>query len=644
MKAKEFIIELKKESKPRNFVAKNASLAGKAGQHKDKKKAEKQGDVKHKKELATMESALSELSTEKLAQYKKAAGVDAKKADADGNYFRGDKRFKGINRATNKQFDNDLKKHGVAEAGAAQTADPVAARVAAAPYGYNTDTGKPNPPPAKASAPAAKEPIVQATDDMEQRILDRMGKRFGLPPGSSADEVQAAQQAHLDKNDPAAAAQYKKNMANIDAGGAQSDNAPVKLAPKPGQPGGAPNPDADGGQAAAKAGKSPIAIMLAQPTIGKNQAMLDVIAPTVGLPAGSSAEEILAADDARNAKAKNKYAPAATPAAESAGRAVDAKGRTQQEWMRLVKSKFPDVKLIQAKMIDGPIQAILPDGRKLSWNKVEQGVEEASLGDYREKAQKQKAQSRMGAMFNDPDALATFNKRERGLNRLKARDEIARKTTADKQMADNIAKLPELQAEYERMKAEYKSLGGSNWQYADREQNLTDREREARSMEGPMNNLWRTISAAEKAQKNQGVGEGWKDKVAAAGLAGAMAFGAGSANARVTPGDDPSINRLTGKPIATQQATDTAPAKAEAPKGFSKEYLQAVVDGKHPRPMVSVEKAQQLLKQMDSKVGEGSMFAGAKVGHKEGPAGQWRNDGAKKNKPAKPGDLVGDGM
>ena len=383
MKAKEFIIELKKESKPRNFVAKNASLAGKAGQHKDKKKAEKQGDVKHKKEIATMESALNELSSEKLAQYKKAAGADAKKADADGNYSQGDKRFKGINRATNKQFDNDRKKHSVAE---------------------------------------------------------------------------------------------------------------------------------------------------------------------------------------------------------------------------------------------------------------------ASLGDYREKAQKQKAQSRMGAMFNDPDALATFNKRERGLNRLKARDEVARKSTADKQMADNIAKLPELKAEYERMKAEYKSLGGSNWQYADREQNLTDREREARSMEGPMNNLWRTISAAEKAQKNQGVGEGWKDKVAAAGLAGAMAFGAGSANARVTPGDDPSINRLTGKPIATQQATDTAPAKAEAPKGFSKEYLQAVVDGKHPRPMVSVEKAQQLLKQMDSKVGEGSMFAGAKVGHKEGPAGQWRNDGAKKNKPAKPGDLVGDGM
>jgi hypothetical protein len=57
MKAKEFIIELKKESKPRNFVAKNAKMGG-AGQHKDKKKAEKQGDVKHKQkqyESITME-------------------------------------------------------------------------------------------------------------------------------------------------------------------------------------------------------------------------------------------------------------------------------------------------------------------------------------------------------------------------------------------------------------------------------------------------------------------------------------------------------------------------------------------------------------------------------------------------------------
>jgi hypothetical protein len=43
MKAKDFI----PASKPRNFVVKNQKTAG-AGAHKDKKRADKQGDVKHK--------------------------------------------------------------------------------------------------------------------------------------------------------------------------------------------------------------------------------------------------------------------------------------------------------------------------------------------------------------------------------------------------------------------------------------------------------------------------------------------------------------------------------------------------------------------------------------------------------------------
>lgn len=34
-------------------------------------------------------------------------------------------------------------------------------------------------------------------------------------------------------------------------------------------------------------------------------------------------------------------------------------------------------------------------------------------------------------------------------------------------------------------------------------------------------------------------------------------------------------------------------------------------------------------------------FAGAKVGQKAGKAGQWRNDGPSKNRPARKGDLVG---
>ena len=48
--------EKKEAPKPRNFVAKNAINSG-AGAHKDKKKAAKQGDVKHKKQLELAETA-----------------------------------------------------------------------------------------------------------------------------------------------------------------------------------------------------------------------------------------------------------------------------------------------------------------------------------------------------------------------------------------------------------------------------------------------------------------------------------------------------------------------------------------------------------------------------------------------------------
>jgi hypothetical protein len=179
MKAKEFI----PAEKPRNFVAKNAKMGG-AGQHKDKKKAEKQGDFKHKnkqyaedvadegilsflkteppkkkwdptkdsrvatnyknndndwikllidkhrrgieltdrewnsieqwklKRAMGAESAqVQELSTDLLGRYKKAAGDQATAADKAGDYDKGHKRFKGIVKATNKQFDNDAKKN-----------------------------------------------------------------------------------------------------------------------------------------------------------------------------------------------------------------------------------------------------------------------------------------------------------------------------------------------------------------------------------------------------------------------------------------------------------------------------------------------------------------------------------------------------
>jgi hypothetical protein len=178
MKAKEFI----PAEKPRNFVAKNAKMGG-AGQHKDKKKAEKQGDFKHKNKqyaedvadegvfsflktepekkkwdpekdsrvtsnrrdndgwikllldkhrrgieltnrewhdletwklkraMETEDTQVQELSTDLLGRYKKAAGDQATAADKAGDYDKGHKRFKGIVKATNKQFNNDAKKN-----------------------------------------------------------------------------------------------------------------------------------------------------------------------------------------------------------------------------------------------------------------------------------------------------------------------------------------------------------------------------------------------------------------------------------------------------------------------------------------------------------------------------------------------------
>ena len=387
MKAKEFIIELKKESKPRNFVAKNASLAGKAGQHKDKKKAEKQGDVKHKKELATMESILSELSTEKLAQYKKAAGADAKKADADGNYSRGNKRFKGINQATNKQFDNDAKK-GVAEG------------------------------------------LDKQALQKELIIINKLIK----------DMKNSWQQQHL---------------------------------------------------------------------LQKKQELLKQLK-----------------------------------------QGVAERARDPEDW--------------------------------------DEGNTEP------------------------PNNFAVY------INGKKWKVFKGRGRYADDQRE---------QAHYQQLKdwAAKKSVSsGKQWTVSITGETATE-------------------SLDEVSWK------GIKQGAAAAGLAGAMAFGAGSANARVTPDGQ---GGYTGgfKPTATVTApSDTKPAAdapaAATPTGFSKQYLQKAANpDRFGRYMISVEKAQELLKQMDTKVGEGSTFAGAKVGHKEGPAGQWRNDGAKKNKPARPGDLVGGGM
>jgi hypothetical protein len=59
------------------------------------------------------------------------------------------------------------------------------------------------------------------------------------------------------------------------------------------------------------------------------------------------------------------------PTDESINRKTDSNGRTQAQWIQAVNTKFPDARIMQAKMLDGPCFAMLPDGRKLSWKPVE---------------------------------------------------------------------------------------------------------------------------------------------------------------------------------------------------------------------------------------------------------------------------------
>lgn len=78
-----------------------------------------------------------------------------------------------------------------------------------------------------------------------------------------------------------------------------------------------------------------------------------------------------------------------------------------------------------------------------------------------------------------------------------------------KRLQQDIENLPELMSQFREMKSEYESLGGRNWQYADREQNLSDEERKARGMETSLRQLADRIRAAK--QGSEGLAESKPD-------------------------------------------------------------------------------------------------------------------------------------
>jgi hypothetical protein len=73
------------------------------------------------------------------------------------------------------------------------------------------------------------------------------------------------------------------------------------------------------------------------------------------------------------------------------------------------------------------------------------------------------------------------------------------KAASQKRLKEDTAGLSGLEKQHQAMKAKYESLGGSGYKMADREQNLSPAEREARGMETEMGRLSSRIQAAKKS-------------------------------------------------------------------------------------------------------------------------------------------------
>lgn len=146
-------------STPRNFVAKNAKTGG-AGQHKDKKKAEKQGNVKHRKPFAEQGVA------EGGEKYKvKSIGHDAK-----GDYYISPSTGKKVYKSGVKVGDHENPKTGEHK-GVAEALDSNF-------VGFmNKTLGQ------KADAPTDKSPMPDFMKGAPVAGLDSMGYKAALDFG-----------------------------------------------------------------------------------------------------------------------------------------------------------------------------------------------------------------------------------------------------------------------------------------------------------------------------------------------------------------------------------------------------------------------------------------------------------------------------
>ena len=180
--------------------------------------------------------ALNEVSNELLGRYKKAAGADATAADKRGDVEQGNKRFKGIVKATVKQGDNDAKKHkaqGVAEGSSILDILDVPEKVLRT--AQDAARGMPT-----GTVPDSKDDLVNTATKVGKQVIDtaRDAAR-GMPTGTvpkpqkdkGVDEqapplnvpqgweakTQADGSTRISKIGSMSSADYKQNMANYKA-------------------------------------------------------------------------------------------------------------------------------------------------------------------------------------------------------------------------------------------------------------------------------------------------------------------------------------------------------------------------------------------------------------------------------------------
>jgi hypothetical protein len=150
---------------------------------------------------------LAELSSEKLGQYKKAAGAQASAADKAGDTKKADKRFSGIVKATKKQFANDEK--GVAEV-SKSTLDRYVTK-AVDDHGHADFAARQSKnDPSKRSYHIDQKKTAEKRRQGISRALDRMSKE-GVAEGAPI----VVAQAPIDVRNPKKAPQPYRNKGDI---------------------------------------------------------------------------------------------------------------------------------------------------------------------------------------------------------------------------------------------------------------------------------------------------------------------------------------------------------------------------------------------------------------------------------------------